>query len=333
LRYNLRFWVENIDPPEIVEKALPLLEEFSAGVCVSTFERSLTGENAGALRALKKAGLQVGLWPLMGMESGYFPNEKNAAEYDGYVRRVIEWADSKAVTPDLLAVDLEMPFDQMTLLLQQGPPRARLERLRGVLRENRDRAKYEGAKSIISELNDWIKARGIKTVVAVLPWVALEIEGDSEVLQDLMETPISGIDWDILSPMWYSSMIAGLTGGLLNERDADWMGYDSCLWLRTRYRERAGVSLGITGTGVLGDERAFPTPEGLMVSVQAALSAGIRDISIYNLEGILESSDPRAWFEALRGARPRVPPRSEKAVDILAALRCAFPKLAPFVKS
>ena len=327
MNYNLRFWVEHLDACETVERALPLLEEYGAGVCIATFERSLTESNAAALRTLGQAGLQVGLWPLLSLEQGYFPNERNVAAYDSHVRRVIEWAEENGAVPDLLAVDLEIPIDQMNSLLDRSRPGG-LKRLVDTMRDNRDPARYLRAKSCLNELNFWLHARGIRTIVALLPWVALEIEGDSELLQDLMETPVTGIGWDILSPMWYSSMFPGLTGGAITERDADWLGYDSCLWLKTRHPARAGVSLGVTGTGVLGDEQAFTNPEGLMVSVRAALSAGIRDISIYNLEGVLDSDDPAAWLEALHGAGPAVPPRSDRAARFLAAMRCAFPKLA-----
>ena len=44
--------------------------------------------------------------------------------------------------------------------------------------------------------------------------------------------------------------------------------------------------------------------------MEIAKAALIGDISIYNLEGILRSDSPDAWFEALVHCQARVPERS-----------------------
>lgn len=114
-------------------------------------------------------------------------------------------------------------------------------------------------------------------------------------------------------------MIVGMTGGLVSERDASWLVFKICLGLRSAMRDKAGVSLGATGTGVFEDEQVFEKPERLTRGLEAALAAGVKDISIYNLEGILSRSNPRRWFEAVRGACPTVPPKSKKVDLALAA--------------
>jgi hypothetical protein len=84
----------------------------------------------------------------------------------------------------------------------------------------------------------------------------------------------------------------------------------------------------VTGTGVLGNEPTFETVEELMVGVEASLAAGVRDISIYNLEGVVSRENPRVWLEALRAARPRIPEKSGKVVRTLGALRNIHPVLS-----
>lgn len=327
--YILRFWVEHMTPAEVAVSALGLLREYSAGVNVAVYGSTLTDENARALAELKRAGLEMAYWLLLDREEGYFPNERNVGPYTEQAHRVVEWAEAGGVLPDLVAVDLELPFGQMTSLTD-GTPGEKARRALAILRENRDPERYLDAKAALSALNDWLHARGIRTIAAILPWVALELEGPSELVQDLMETPVAGIGWDILSPMWYASMFEGMSGGAISQRDANWLTYDSCLWLRTRYGRRAGVSLGVTGTGVFGNEQAFTGPDQLLVGVEAALAAGVRDISVYNLEGVLADEEPRRWFEALRSARPRVPEKSEQAARVIAFLRAAFPWLRRF---
>jgi hypothetical protein len=324
MRYDLRFWAEFISPPEIVEKALPLLKEFSAGVSVSVPEGSLSEENAEAFRAIKAAGVELTFWPLLEREKGYFPNEANVPAFKEMVHDLVAWAEDSGVVPDMIAIDLELPLEQISVLLG-APGGGGAGRALDMLKANLNPKRYREARSGLIELNSWIQNRGMKTLAAVLPWVAVELFGDGETVQDLMETPVAGIEWDLISPMLYVSMFEGMTGGRISAFDANSLVYETLVRLRNKYGGRAAVSLGATGTGVLGNEPIFETVEELMVGVEASLAAGARDISIYNLEGVISRENPRVWFEALKAARPRVPEKSVKVVRTLCALRNLYP--------
>jgi hypothetical protein len=325
---DLRFWAELISPGELTDRALPLLREFGAGVAVAMYPVSLTRENAVALRELKGAGVEVTLWPLMEQDQGYFPGEGNVEEYSAMVRNLIDWARRNEVLPGLLAVDLEPPIEQLNEVFAATGGLAKLRGAFNAARRNLDRERYYKAKAVLDGLNGWVQAQGVRTLAAVMPWVALELEGDHELIQDMNETPVAGISWDLISPMLYVTMLGGMAERALNRRDANWLLYETCLKLRERYAGRAGVSLGLTGRGVLEDEPTFDDPGELVVGLEAALAAGVRDVSIYSLEGVLARDDPRPWLEAIRSAQPRVPERSEKVARGLSAVRLIYPALA-----
>lgn len=329
MEYGLRFWAEFISPPEIVGRGLELLAAHGAGVAVAVYPVSLTTENAEAFRELKHAGVELTFWPLMEREQGYFPGERNIGEYRAMVSHLLDWAAGRHVLPDALAVDLEPPIQQMRTVTAADTRIARAMEIYSAARENLDLERYRTAKSALEDLNREVRGIGIRTISAVMPWVALELEGEHELLQDMSETPVGGIDFDVVSPMLYVTMLTA--GGLLNRRDANWLVYESCAGLRARLGERAGVSLGLTGAGVLEDEPTFRMPEELLVGVQAALAAGVRDITVYSLEGVLARRNPAAWFTALRSADPKVPERSGKVSRGLAAARYAYPPLARLV--
>jgi hypothetical protein len=122
-------------------------------------------------------------------------------------------------------------------------------------------------------------------------------------------------------------MIEGMTGGSIKVSDADSLTYMASVMLRSKLGKAAAVSLGATGCGVLGGETVFDRPEELVASLSGALSAGITDVSIYSLEGVLERPDPRAWFAALREAKPKVPPHSPKAKRIITGSRYVIPAI------
>jgi hypothetical protein len=331
MHFDLRFWEESLAPPDIVKKALPLLEEFSAGVAIAMYPVSLTRKNVNALRKLKEAGIEITFWPLMEKEHGYFPSERNTTVYTSIVRQLLEWARKNDVVPDILAFDLEMPIQQMHKVLSAPNAFAKLRNVVASTRENLDRERYYRAKDKLAGLNAEIQDQGIRTLTAVLPWVSLEMEGDAELLQDMSETPASGIGWDVISPMLYVSMLEGMSGGAITKRDANWLVYDNCRHLREKFGGRAGVSLGLTGGGVLEDEPVLDEPADLTVGISAALAAGIRDISVYSLEGILRRKEPRLWLKAIRASQPAIPERSRKVADTLVAARYAYPRVARLI--
>ncbi|PKQ28808.1 MAG: hypothetical protein CVT63_00615 [Candidatus Anoxymicrobium japonicum] len=331
MHFDLRFWEELLTPGEIVEKALPFLTEFSASVAVAMHPASLTRKNANAFKKLKEAGIEFAFWPLMEKERGYWPCERNISTYAELVRNQLEWAERNGILPDMVAVDLEMSLLQVQKIMSATSPVKKLRVALSQVWDNLDRERYYKARGRLSELNDEIQDRGIRTLAAVLPWVGLELEWDVELIQDMVETPVAGISWDVISPTVYVSMIAAMSGGTITRRDANWLVYENCGMLRSKYGGRAGISLGVTGVGVLEDEPTFDSPVDLAVGLEAALAAGVRDISIFSLEGIISRPDPREWFEAIKAATPRVPERSRKIAGGLTAARCVYPHVARLV--
>jgi hypothetical protein len=116
------------------------------------------------------------------------------------------------------------------------------------------------------------------------------------------------VAWDIVSTMIYNSLVVEQFGVTLD--DARWMQYEIGCELRRAFGARAGLSLGLTGVGVLGDEPHYSQPQDLAPDIAAAKAAGIDDIAIFNLEGILNSPDPAAWFQVAIDTPPAIPRRT-----------------------
>ena len=68
--------------------------------------------------------------------------------------------------------------------------------------------------------------------------------------------------------------------------------------------ERVHVSLGVTGTGKLGDEPAYERPEALALDVSAMRAEGVEELAIFCLEGLVGRSDAGRWVDVIRDARP-----------------------------
>ena len=81
----------------------------------------------------------------------------------------------------------------------------------------------------------------------------------------------------------------------------------------SHFGARAHASIGITGGGVFGDEPRWEDPEELRRDAGAARAAGIRDIAIFSLEGILGRRRPERWLDAVVDAEPREPEPTARA--------------------
>ncbi len=308
MSYKLRFWVEHWSPKRIVAEAYDLISSYKPGLNIAIFPDSLTDENISALQRLIADGIEISFWVLLGAEEGYFPNEKNMSTFCSRTEEIISKALEASAAPKYVAIDLEMPISQVVDLLEASSLE-KIKRAYRIFMDNLDRSRFSSARADLAELVQWLHSKEIKTIAAVLPWVILELEGEGNLLQNAMETPVRGIDWDILSPMWYSSMFEGSTGGIISQGIANRIAFESSLKLRSRYGDRVGISVGVTGTGILGNEKTFGDVEELLDSIGAALSAGVRDISVYNLEGVITREDPGLWMTKMISAKPRVPDR------------------------
>ncbi|MCK6550309.1 hypothetical protein L6R52_31020, partial [Myxococcota bacterium] len=69
----------------------------------------------------------------------------------------------------------------------------------------------------------------------------------------------------------------------------------------------ASVSVGLAGPGKLGDEPVLPSPDALALDVAAARAAGVDDLALFSLEGVLGRASPEAWLEAFVATPPRAP--------------------------
>jgi hypothetical protein len=263
---------------------IELLARFHCGVLVQLRQDQLGDPMAGALRALAEGGVpDVGLWLLLDLKAGYWPSERNAGVVLEFTRRIVEWRPAAG----WLAIDLEPPLWQ-----------ARHGRLRSA-RANLNRARFEAASNTFRQVVDLAHQAGLRVLCAAHDYLAEDVWLRRPVLQDLHEAPVLGLPWDALSVMWYGSMMQA------KPPDARrWM-FDTA-----RLLGATAASIGLTGTGILGNEPHYASPADLARDAAALKAAGVADFAIYSLEGILASPRPDEWLRAVADVVPARPPAS-----------------------
>jgi hypothetical protein len=131
----------------------------------------------------------------------------------------------------------------------------------------------------------------------MMPMLVMELGG--EWMERLLGTPASALPVDGHSVMAYTSLLEGWSRGLLGRRRAEAALVGCARLARWRFGARAGLSLGTVGTGAFGDEPCYRDVGELRRDVSLSLSAGISDLSLFDLGGVVRRGPAEAWLEAL----------------------------------
>ena len=292
--------------PEEIADAIPYLSKYQFGLAIAFPYEEINDAYEKLLLKLHAEGILTYLWVLMPDDLGYWIHEGNANQFAEKVQRIQRWFSERNL-PFNLAVDMEMPLDQMKVF-ESGS----LLKLLPMMRKNINKKRFESARRVFDQIAETIREQGGKSVAPIAFNLVNEIMNGKKFIQDLFQTPIA--NWDRISPMFYTSLFEQMTKGLFKKKDARFYMYRTLLKLTKKEGKRASVSLGTIGPGKLGTEEGtgYNDPADFSADVQAALAAEIDDIFVFNLAGIMRSKDPESWFLAITEAEPKIPQKTGK---------------------
>jgi len=276
---RLRVWCETL-PFERLPAALPLLGRYRIDLLLAVRPWQLP-EIAEVVRRARGEGLFVAVWPMLADEDGRWANAHSCDKFIAFVDAVM----IEAPFADELVIDAEPPYFQLEKWIR-GRPARMSARDYGVARDE-----YAAAT------RRWHASRRITT--AVMPMLAFEVGGGW--MQRLLGTPVTALDVDRHSVMAYTSLFEGWSRGVIDRRRAErlfsWCASSS----KKRFGERTALSLGCVGSGAFGNEPAYRDHRELARDVAIARAAGIDELALFDLGGVMRRPPPEAWFDALSG--------------------------------
>jgi hypothetical protein len=240
-------------------------------------------EVAGLVDRLRGAGVFVGLWPMLADEDGRWASVASRERFIRFVDQLVAQASA-----DEIVLDLEPPFALMTRW-KDGRP---------TWRQTPGRSAYGDARDAYAvAVARWRQGRRVTT--AVMPMVVAELRG--EWMERLLGTPVSALPVDGHSVMVYTSLFEGWSRGLLDRRRAEVALAVTARLARLRFGDRVGLSLGTVGAGAFGDEPSYRDVGELGRDVAIARAAGIDDLSLFDLGGVLRRGPAAAWLDVFVG--------------------------------
>ena len=180
--------------------------------------------------------------------------------------------------------------------------------------------------NLLSALCAALHAQGILASAAAPPTVLLDPEGGaSRPYQEVQGTPIEGLAWDHVSFMLYTSILEGWSRGVLRRDDARALLGVACRAAAKRLGERAGASIGAVGVGAFGNEPTYRGVSELVDDVAVARAAGIDNLALFDLGGVIRRGPPEPWLDAFVETPPlaRLPEPSWRLRGVLAGARLA----------
>lgn len=279
-----RVWCETLPYDELADPAVAaLLSRFHVDLLLAVRPWQLA-EVGELVRRFQGAGVFVALWPMVADEDGRWASGASCAKFIAFADELV----ARVPFADELAIDLEPP----KLLLERwkaGRPTWRQTPGPGTYRHARDA--YAAAS------RRWRASHRVTT--AILPLLAIEYGG--QWMQRLLGTPTSDLAVDRHSVMAYSSLLEGWSRGLVDRRRAERL-LSACARLsRRRFGALAALSLGTVAPGAFGDEPSYRDVSELARDVTLSLAAGIDELSLFDLGGVLRRPPAEAWLEALCG--------------------------------
>jgi hypothetical protein len=231
---------------------------------------------------LRGAGVFVGLWPMLADEDGRWASVASCARFIALVDEVL----ARAPRVDEVIVDLEPPIEVMNRW-KAGQPTWRQTpspRAYGVARD-----------AYAAAVARWRAQHRVTT--AVMPMLVAELRG--QWIQRVLGTPASALPVDRHSVMAYTSLIEGWSHGWIGRRRAEAVLSVCARLARMRFGPRAALSVGTVGPGAFGDEPCYRGVDELARDVALARAAGIEEIALFDLGGVLRRPPAEAWFAAL----------------------------------
>lgn len=276
-----RVWCETlplaeVGSPEVI--ALLARHRLELLLAVRPWELDALGEVVTRLRA---AGVWVGLWPMLADADGRWASVHSAAAFVAFADQAL----AAAPDADELVVDLEPPIATLARWRDARPAR----------RPRVPRGAYVAARSrLVAATSRWGASRRVST--AIIPALPFEIGG--EWMQRWLGTPATALPVAAHSVMMYTSLAEGWSRGLVHRRGAERLLAACARRTVARFGARAALSLGTVGPGAFGDEPSYRDPDELARDVAIADAAGVRELALFELGGVLRRAPAAAWLEA-----------------------------------
>ena len=287
----LRFFVETLPLARLLEPGvLGRVAAAADGLVLAV--RPGEAELASVAGAVRDAGLEVALWPMLDDRDGRWCTLANAAAFVAFARSCVR--DAGLRPGEAVLFDLEPPW-QLLDALAHGRYRQAFRQYPELV--PRGTEAVDTAERTLLELVQELRDAQLSVHTAEFPWALLAPHWARRFGVPHLPA-VSG-----RGMMLYTSMLEGYSRGLVRRAAVvRGLGYLGSLGL-ARLGGAFELQLGAVGTGALANEPVYRDVGELEHDLAIAVRIGCRRVAVFDLGGILRRPDADRWLSTCTSAR------------------------------
>lgn len=288
-------------------KVLPLLAERSLTLYLNILPKHAGDPDFQEVLAQAKAlAVPVKLWPLLYPEDGAWCNEDNIEPFWENIFDLLDYVDTLDHDVQTVVINSELGPPKIDLIHQYFAEED-WGKLIELVTANLDPDRFQQSVARTKERVTALHARGFLAQITTYPYLLEDLLDGDPHLQDAANVVLEGVDWDTAAFTPYRPAYSAD----FNESFGPWFVYSYAKMAVAAYGDRADIALGRIAPG---DSHAYESPEELAADVAAAKAAGIRNIDLFSLPGMLQDDRFDEWADALL-VEPAVPLVDEATVQ------------------
>lgn len=302
-----RIWCEFTPPKEVCrEHIINALKKYKVTLNYKLEYGHDSEDFYNMIKTYNNNGVPVSIWATLSDEMGYWINERNAGQFDKYVRELVDKLEHKALKIKGLCIDMESPLSDIKRLTEPKSIISPVVTFTKMLTANLNKQRFNEARKILSGTASFLRSKGLESYAACIRHCYYDIRFDSEFMQNALEIPVFDIEWDRYNLMYYATMIRNEMKKI-KKVDVDYMIYYQVSHLKEVLKDKLAISVGVTNVGKLGNEPYYRDISEFEKDMGILKGIGIDKFSLFSLDGITEEKTLLSFLAAMERAKPYKP--------------------------
>lgn len=302
-----RIWCEFTPPKEVCrEYIIDVLKRYNVILNYKLEYGHDSEEFYDMIKTYNDNGVPVSIWATLSDEMGYWINERNAEQFDKYVRELVGRLEHKDLKIKGLCIDLESPLKDIKNLSNPQNIISPIITYTKMLTANLNKRRFNEASKIFSGTADFLRSKGLESYATCIRHCYYDIRFSSELIQNALEIPVFDVEWDRYNLMYYASMIRYEMKKIKKE-DVDYLIYHQVSHLKEVLKDKLAISVGVTNVGKLGNEPYYEDISEFEKDMGILKGIGIDNFSLFSLDGITEEKKLLDFLDVMERAKPYRP--------------------------
>lgn len=309
-----RIWCEFTSPMDVCrEFVLRTFKKYNVILNYKIEYKQADASFFDMIKIYNNNNIPVSIWATMRDDMGYWINEKNAKDFDSYIRELIEEIERQHLSIKGVCIDMETPLKDVQRLSNPKTKLDPLILLGKAVTHNLNKNRYNAAKEILKGTCSYIRSKNLESYTTCARHCYYDLRFNSEIMQNAMEIPVFDIEWDKYNLMYYATMIRQELNKI-KRINVDYLIYHQIKHLKETLKDKLAVSVGVTNIGKLGNEPHYESIEEFSKDIGILKECGVEDFSLFSLDGIMEEKRLEQFLSTMRDAQPAKPSYCRKVV-------------------